>query len=835
MTTGAEECKSIQLENATECPYWQNRSNTPCDCKWQQIQEPTTASCISYEEDTRYLQELWWHGQSQDSEPNGDFKNTSFPHVATSPNTTSWWPDWNEVPGFELGFDAANSDTLYETLLSLSALSMVQIPLFNYQSKGLTDGTLATYVAFEKSGVFAGYSGCEYSHAFVSLFPSNNETGASQINPKICPLGKYGYDPRCRPWYLGGKLTKAEGKDPLYVTPPYGFAQSDGYIGQSSTLPLQEDGEYLGQVLADFNIDPILDALTQEETPLKGNGFHVLIATTKHNFGTDTVVGPDFNLKEDLKRGSKHEIEESVLPHDICHDEIDLGCDNPNLVAFRKIYERMRAGMEGSTSFTRTTSNGGSEVVFWAYSPVKTFSFSPTNNSNFSSGAEHFRTTIFSLALAETQPGLYDAFDSVEEDLDNTVRIATIVLVSLITAAFLCVLFMSARVTVSIILPVSRLLHLVTSINKQELNDDIPEIEGGSCEVTKVHDTFERLYMVVRFANTAFFSGDLEKAYETLQNALALFTKLNNDKAIGVANNNLGNTMLAIYRTMKKTRAPSICGLSQSEVVINGIKYFKDTIDRGEEALAHINKEEGWSTNYLVFMQQLSNRYFNRAIFLLSTKEDHPRPDEAEMQGFTDLSTAKDMDREVVDNGDHHGFKGDRDIYFDLLLGRIKGILHLVAMGYEDEWDIDELFEDARKELVGALRQPGHVLFRDVEPAGQMQRLDAALIEHCLNQSQNEKAALIAIRMLIEDDYVIAEAAIWAVKALNDYVPTLEAADLAGEDPSDIQSSLFQYRQRVTEMLPMVSQINLGRSGKDIMMRESAKQSTYGDVSMEMF
>ena len=39
----------------------------------------------------------------------------------------------------------------------------------------------------------------------------------------------------------------------------------------------------------------------------------------------------------------------------------------------------------------------------------------------------------------------------------------------------------------------------------------------------------------------------------------------------------------------------------------------------------------------LVFMQHLANRYFNRAIFFLTTSADHENQSEAQALGFRDL------------------------------------------------------------------------------------------------------------------------------------------------------------------------------------------------------
>lgn len=334
---------------------------------------------------------------------------------------------------------------------------------------------------------------------------------------------------------------------------------------------------------------------------------------------------------------------------------------------------------------------------------------------------------------------------------------------------------------------------------------------------------------MVRFATTAFYTGDLNGSYKSFQNALLLFTNLRNEKAIGIANNDLGNIMLAMYRTMQKTKVPTLCGLSRAAIVEQGIEFFKSSIDTGEKALAKINEEEGWSIHYLIFMQQLSNRYFNRAMFLLTVRDDHPDPQQAEEQGYMDLATCKDMDREVVDNGDREGFKGDLDEYFELLLSRIRGMLTLVKLGFEDEWGLTELFVDAKKALTLALDEPAHPLFRHMEPAGQMQRLDLALMEYYLlpNSTQKDRAAKIAIRMLVEDDYLIGEAATVAIKAVID--GGLDDLGDYGEDRSDIQSKLYSYRHSVTEAM------SLHNSKRDALKSASYHSCNSGDFLMEFF
>ena len=103
--------------------------------------------------------------------------------------------------------------------------------------------------------------------------------------------------------------------------------------------------------------------------------------------------------------------------------------------------------------------------------------------------------------------------------------------------------------------------------------------------------------------------------------------------------------------------------------------------------------------------------------------------------------------------------------------------------------------------LVSALSSPEHTLFRDVEPAGQMQRLDSAMVEYYLLLASKEeddkprlesvrKAVAIGVRMLFEDDYVIGEVALLALKALIGKTMACSSGDLGDEDPSDVRTTL---------------------------------------------
>ena len=84
---------------------------------------------------------------------------------------------------------------------------------------------------------------------------STYENGASLIDDDLCANGKYGYDPRCRSWYVQGRKTYLENDVPAHITPPYRDGLSD-QIWQTITSPIAnpKTGEYVGQVALDFKL-----------------------------------------------------------------------------------------------------------------------------------------------------------------------------------------------------------------------------------------------------------------------------------------------------------------------------------------------------------------------------------------------------------------------------------------------------------------------------------------------------------------------------------------------------------------------------------------------------
>lgn len=302
----------------------------------------------------------------------------------------------------------------------------------------------------------------------------------------------------------------------------------------------------------------------------------------------------------------------------------------------------MKSGKVGTGEFRAL----GNNLIKISYAPVKVRSYFPVNSSDFTRGVTQKTEMVFILALAETESGVKKSFQSsIDTDASKTVNISIVLLSIIIVLSTILIVYIAIRVTELMTQPILQLLEAVKGINRcvtrwsvpnsgcnditlcsssekyvlsvlikptsmHVSNDDIDKLSDykGSCrEVECAYKTIEVLYKVVQFANSAFFSGDLEVAYPVLRDALRLFSRLNNKKAIAVASNNLGIMMLTIHRTMTASGGQEICGLSKKEVIEKGMAYFARSIKLGEEAYDKFYDEQGWSEVCLSF-----SYYFNR-------------------------------------------------------------------------------------------------------------------------------------------------------------------------------------------------------------------------------
>lgn len=337
-------------------------------------------------------------------------------------------------------------------------------------------------------------------------------------------------------------------------------------------------------------------------------------------------------------------------------------------------------------------------------------------------------------------------------------------------------------------------------LEEDHLNQMVHYIGRSSSEVDSVYATVETLFQIMRSANDAFYAGNLASAHNILKDSLRLFTRLKNKKAMAVASNNLGILCLTIYRTTIANKEESFGGMSLTEIACEGSDYCTVAIKLGEEQYEQFYEEQGWSEECLQFMQGLANRYFNRALLLLSTKEHAKSPDDFESNGLRDIQITADMDLEIVDQCIEMGFRIDRVERHDLMLSRSRGIEALVKLGYSpDDLFVEDLVEELLSSFRRALNNPGDEIFREISPAGRMQMLDCELMKYSRRVKKDDVlAAKVAIRCLFEDEYVLLNTLQKALKTILVHVKSGDGESIMiTGDRNKILRSLVSYIEDV--------------------------------------
>ena len=171
----------------------------------------------------------------------------------------------------------------------------------------------------------------------------------------------------------------------------------------------------------------------------------------------------------------------------------------------------------------------------------------------------------------------------------------------------------------------------------------------------------------------------------------------------------------------------------------------------------------------------MANRYYNRGMFLIVVKH-HPLCPSWVLEGqdghdgVADLLKAKALDEEVSEIYHRNNlFKNEMELAeFEGLLRRTRGILSLVRnFGFEDPWGIDSLITRAETLLNDA--EYSSKLFESISRIGRKQQIDDLRIQYLLCKQDFSKAGEIAMRMLVEDEYIIDTIATNATNAVEQY------------------------------------------------------------------
>lgn len=430
LESAANECRGYDWEN--RCPVYNDFERTPCDCSWEDLSDPLHNKCRwvnGTAGGSRSLQKLFFFCQAEDAdETTGSrVKASSFldgsRNASKSPETTMFWDEIDVVPGAFKGSGAAGFETTYDRIRVSSAMAVAEIPLCNYATViGKSKHFIASYTAFDSDGMMTGYRGCIPGHITASLFQSSKENHAADIAPDLCPLGKFGFDPRCRDWYATGRKKYFASLSSVYITAPYKFASiTTAGFAASATAPIvnPQTREHAGQALLDFVPSTIKDAFDSLEDAI------AFVVTPEASLnGGDTVLGPDrFEPGWSWK--------EVAIGRLLFEDEPESSTDRLDFEN-NVLDKRMKLGEEGLAKVQRTRRDGSRETLTLAFRPVTVRVLLPLDPTVLSRGANESKTLVYSVGIAYRESDVLQPWNEIEGGIVDYINRLKFVLISTI-------------------------------------------------------------------------------------------------------------------------------------------------------------------------------------------------------------------------------------------------------------------------------------------------------------------------------------------------------------------------------------------------------------------
>lgn len=152
----------------------------------------------------------------------------------------------------------------------------------------------------------------------------------------------------------------------------------------------------------------------------------------------------------------------------------------------------------------------------------------------------------------------------------------------------------------------------------------------------------------------------------------------------------------------------------------------------------------------------------------------------------------------------HNLFRENEVNEFESLLRRTRGILALIRnYGFKDPWGVDTLIEQAQT-LLNEANDFISNLFRSMSRVSRTQQLDDLRIQNALCKGDHFTAAKIAMRMLVEDEYIIDTIIVNALTAVQRYfekegirIPRMNATQYLQRDTRKAQVNVLREAKNV--------------------------------------
>ena len=267
------------------------------------------------------------------------------------------------------------------------------------------------------------------------------------------------------------KIALASDNTIPFVTLPRSIIPGNPERLSRGVLPLIDpsSGEFLGQTEIKFSMEHIWRAI--DDTALADKVFKILSNAGHVTSHLDTlyISGNPGNPGSPPSPESAQEgdaLARVLMPYDECDNVFEYTESCKLLANFQRIVSAIHRGAFSWTHFNRTSRDGTTEEVAFAFAPVLLPGYRPVDPSDFSRGTLEQQAPVFALSFGQKQQDIVDTFISVHDELAKTLQRSMGVLIAVAVATLAVVLVVTYFMTLSVTIPVTQLYALVTSINQ---------------------------------------------------------------------------------------------------------------------------------------------------------------------------------------------------------------------------------------------------------------------------------------------------------------------------------------------------------------------------------
>ncbi|CAN0297621.1 unnamed protein product, partial [Ectocarpus sp. 8 AP-2014] len=323
------------------------------------------------------------------------------------------------------------------------------------------------------------------------------------------------FEPRCRLWYQDAIEI---GNTGVIFTNPYVDADSEKLTMSAAAPVFNSAGTVAAVVGLDVDAGDIESSI-KDLTVIDDDGYAYLLAP-----GGDGQVAVHRDL---LNYGGVN----YILDLEFGDDADENGEEESQ---FLDSVTEISAVCSGSAEYPK---DGSTWILAWKHETV--------SGAGASTASDNCGDGGFIAVVTVSESVLLEAFSETKSQISRVVLFASLIM-ALVLVVIAFTMGVTARfVACGIVNPINQLIDVVHSLNRMDFSRQAPGTwmvnDISSPEVEELMDAFEQMSTIVKFANTTLATGNTAEARRIYVGALALFTKLGNDRGVSIVNNNLGN------------------------------------------------------------------------------------------------------------------------------------------------------------------------------------------------------------------------------------------------------------------------------------------------------